>query len=167
MKNSIAFIALGSNRGDRLGYIRNAVNNINNDPKCKVEKASPVYETKPYGNKEQENFLNAVIKISTKLNVIELLNFLKSMETELGRTETSKWGPREIDLDILLYDELIYSDEKLTVPHIEIEYRDFVMVPLCDIAPNLVHPALNVKICDICNNVSEKYIIKKIPDKIL
>lgn len=129
--------------------------------------ASSIYETKPYGVKEQDNFLNAVIKISTSFNLSQLFSFLKNIEDELGRKSNTKWGPREIDLDLLFFNDIVYSDEKIIIPHKEIELRDFVLTPLCEIAPDLFHPVLNQKISDICIDEKNKTIIAKIQDKIL
>ncbi len=128
---------------------------------------SSIYETKPYGVKEQDNFLNAVIKISTSFNLSQLFIFLKNIEDELGRKSNTKWGPREIDLDLLFFNDIVYSDEKIIIPHKEIELRDFVLTPLCEIAPDLFHPVLNQKISDICIDEKNKTIIAKIQDKIL
>ncbi|HUX61632.1 MAG TPA: 2-amino-4-hydroxy-6-hydroxymethyldihydropteridine diphosphokinase [Ignavibacteriaceae bacterium] len=158
---------MGSNKGDKVLFLRKAVQEIADDSKCKIELNSSIYETIPYGIKEQDNFLNAVIKISTLYNLTELFCFLKSIETKLGRLGGAKWGPREIDLDILFFNEIIYSDGKITVPHKEIEYRDFVLTPLCEIAPNLSHPVLNQKISDICIDKKDMTIIGKIKDKLL
>ncbi|OGU75966.1 MAG: 2-amino-4-hydroxy-6-hydroxymethyldihydropteridine diphosphokinase [Ignavibacteria bacterium RBG_16_34_14] len=160
MKNT-AFIALGSNKGDKLDYLRKAINKIKQE--CEVEICSSLYETKPLGNFNQENFLNAVIKISTGYSLIELFNFLKGIEKELGRSKTEKWGEREIDLDILFFNDVVYSDEIITVPHKGIAKRDFVLVPLCEIEPGLIHPELKQKICDIMVPDSEKCIIRKLP----
>jgi 2-amino-4-hydroxy-6-hydroxymethyldihydropteridine diphosphokinase len=126
-----------------------------------------LFETKPLGNKNQENFINAVIKISTDYSLIELFHFLKNIETELGRNTTEKWGDREIDIDILFYDNIIYSDNIITVPHRGIIHRDFVLVPLCEIEPQLIHPELNQKICDITVPGSEKCVIRKLSENLL
>ncbi len=128
---------------------------------------SSIYETKPYGVKEQDNFLNAVIKISTSYDLSRLFILLKNIEDELGRKSNTKWGPREIDLDLLFFNDIVYSDEKIIIPHKEIELRDFVLTPLCEIAPDLFHPVLNQKISDICIDEKNKTIIAKIQDKIL
>lgn len=145
--------------------MRKAVNKITQE--CKVEFVSSIYKAKPLGNLNQENFLNAVIKISTTYSLIELFNFLKGIEKDLGRSKAEKWGDREIDLDILFYNDIVYSDEIITVPHKEITSRDFVLVPLCEIEPDLIHPELNQKICDIRVPDSEKCIIRKLPEKLL
>ena len=162
-----AFVGLGSNKGDKLSYLKDAVEKINEDELSEVLEASSVYESTPYGNTDQENFLNAVVKVSTDRGFMELLELLKGIESEIGRTESVKWGPREIDLDLLFFNDLVYSDEKIAVPHEEIQYRDFVLVPLCEINPDLVHPALNIKICEMYYAGSEKHIVNKLSDKIL
>ncbi len=125
-----------------------------------------MYETKPFGDVVQENFLNAVIKISSSKEVLSLFRFLKSVETETGRTKSVKWGPREIDIDLLYFNNLIYSDDLITVPHKGIPFRDFVAVPLNEIAPGFEHPALKKKNSDICKEVPESYIIRKFPGAI-
>ncbi|OGU31550.1 MAG: 2-amino-4-hydroxy-6-hydroxymethyldihydropteridine diphosphokinase [Ignavibacteria bacterium GWA2_35_9] len=165
MKNT-AYIGLGSNKGDKLDFLRKAVKKINTDEKCRVELSSSLYETKPLGNRKQENYLNAVLKILTEYSVIELFSFLKGIEKELGRNETERWGNREIDMDILFYNDLVYSDSIITIPHKGIANRDFVLVPLCEIDSSLIHPELKQKICDINVADSEKCIIRKLPDKL-
>ena len=140
---------MGSNKGKKEEQLQNSVLHIEENLMCKVEALSSFYETKPYGYTEQENFLNAVVKIKTGYSPLELFSFLKQVEEELGRKESVRWGPREIDLDILFYNSLIYNDESLTIPHEGIALRDFVLVPMCEIAPDFVHPVLNVKICDL------------------
>ena len=127
---------------------------------------SSVYETFPYGYKEQGIFFNAVIKVETDFTLFELFDFLKSIEKDLGRIKRTKWGPREIDLDLLFFNDMKFSNDIVTIPHKEIIYRDFVLVPLSEIAADFVHPTLNKKISDICLENSEKFIIQKLPDKI-
>jgi 2-amino-4-hydroxy-6-hydroxymethyldihydropteridine diphosphokinase len=164
-KLNIAYIALGSNKGDKLDYLRKAVKEIEREIDCKVVSVSSVYETKPFGNIEQEKFYNCAAEIQTSNSLINFFHLLKNIELKLGRTETVRWGPREIDLDLLFFNNEIYSDDEVKVPHEGIPYRDFVTVPLCEIAPNLIHPELKRKICDIC--ITEKNIIKKLKQKIL
>jgi 2-amino-4-hydroxy-6-hydroxymethyldihydropteridine diphosphokinase len=160
-KNNLAFIALGTNKGDRIKYLRQAVHNIKTNSKFRLEKVSSVYETKPYGNKNQSDFLNAVIKIKTSYKLIELFKFLKNIETKLGRIKTVKWGPREIDLDILFFNNKIFKNEILTVPHSGIKDRDFVLIPLREIAPEFIHPVLKKKISNICIEDISQNIIRK------
>jgi 2-amino-4-hydroxy-6-hydroxymethyldihydropteridine diphosphokinase len=144
-----------------------AISKLNGIEGCRVVKSSSVYETKPFGYKDQENFLNAVIEMSTEKVLLDVIDYLKAIEKELGRVAGTKWGPREIDLDLLFYNNTVFSNERVTVPHKEVVSRDFVLIPLCEIAPDFIHPALNLKICDICISDSEKYIIKKLSGKIL
>lgn len=162
--NNIAYIGIGSNKGDRRNFFESAVDKINSDRHCRIDIVSPIYETKPVGYKDQGNFLNAVIKLTTDYSPSGLFEFLKRIEKELGRNETFKLGPREIDLDILLYNDLIYTDENITIPHIGIPERDFVLIPLCDIDPELVHPGLGIKISEINLPDSDSNIITKITD---
>ena len=165
-KENISYIALGSNKGDRFTHLRKAIQEIILDKNNSVENVSSVYETLPYGYKDQENFYNAVIKIKTSYQLMELLDFLKSIEKKIGREYSAKWGPREIDLDILFYNDLIFSNDRVTVPHKEVTKRDFVLIPLSEIAPDLNHPALNQKISDICIVESEKTVIGAIQQKL-
>lgn len=162
--NNITYIGIGSNKGVRRNFLEAAVDKISLDRLCKIEIVSPIYETKPIGIKDQRNFLNAVIKLVTDYPPSGLFKFLKQIEQELGRNKTFKWGPREIDLDILLYNDLIYTDENITIPHIGITERDFVLIPLCDINPDLVHPGLGIKISEIDLPDSDSNIINKITD---
>lgn len=160
-KNNFAFIALGTNKGDRINFLRQAIINIKTNSKISLATASSVYETKPYGIKDQSDFLNAVIKIKSSYNLAELFKYLKNIEKKLGRTETKKWGPREIDLDLLFYNNEIFNSEKLQIPHSGIQDRDFVLIPLSEIAPNFIHPVLNKKISDICIEDISQNIIRK------
>jgi len=132
-----------------------------------VESASSIYESAPYGSIQQEEFFNAVIKIRTNYVPKKLFNALKEIEKQVGRNKTTRWGPREIDLDILFYDDLIYSNEELTIPHKDLLNRDFVLVPLNEIAPDLVHPELDKKISEISKLTEKKYILRKIPHRVL
>ena len=163
LKN-IVYIALGSNKGDRSNYLKKAVEEIKKESDCGIVSVSSVYETKPFGNVKQANFYNCAAGIRTSLSIIEFFHLLKKIEKELGRTKTERWGPREIDLDLLFFNNEIFKNNELKVPHEGIAFRDFVLVPLCEIAPNFIHPELNKKICDICN--IEKNIIKKLEQKI-
>ena len=167
INRNIAFIGFGSNLNDRLEYIKNAAQEIVRNENCKIIKFSSIYETKPYGETDQPNFLNAVAEIETSLSVQELFRFIKNVEKKLGRKETYKWGPRLIDLDLLFYNDIVFSDENLTVPHQGIPKRDFVLTPLIEIEPTLFHPVLKQKISDIYILESEKNIIRVIEQEIL
>jgi 2-amino-4-hydroxy-6-hydroxymethyldihydropteridine diphosphokinase len=161
MVNNI-FLALGSNKGNRLEFIRSVINKINGDDCCKVLKSSSIYETTPYGNVDQPNFLNAVIEIDSDYNINELLRFVKNLEKIVGRTEvTEKWGQREIDVDIIFYNDVIYTGDKIIIPHPECLKRDFVMVPLLEIASDFIYPGVQKKISGFDLSSLEKHIIRK------
>lgn len=125
-----------------------------------------MYETKPFGNTNQDNFLNAVISVKTDYWLKELFYFLKKTEGMLGRTKNEKWGPREIDADLLFFDKAIYSDFELKIPHPGIMEREFVIVPFCEIAPDFILPGKDVKISQIDLDKIEKNIITKTDYKI-
>jgi 2-amino-4-hydroxy-6-hydroxymethyldihydropteridine diphosphokinase len=165
-KENISYIAIGSNKGDRFDHLNRAIQEISLEKNNLIEQVSSIYETLPYGYKDQSNFYNAVIKIKTGYELIELLDLLKSIEKKIGRENGTRWGPREIDLDILFFNDLIFSNERITIPHKEVAKRDFVLIPLCEIAPDVIHPVLNQKICDICIVDSEKTVIGKIQQKL-
>lgn len=130
---SIVFIALGSNLGDRLANLKSARQALTEHPQITVMDSSQLYETEPYGNVEQDDFLNAAVKIETDLSPEDLLTCIHQIEAALGRKRLIHWGPRTIDLDILLFDDLQIQTEKLTIPHAELTKRSFVLVPLRDI----------------------------------
>jgi 2-amino-4-hydroxy-6-hydroxymethyldihydropteridine diphosphokinase len=134
-----AFIAMGTNLGDKLENLKQALAKIE-EKGNKVVLKSNIYQTKPYGVKEQPDFYNAVIGILTPYKPLALLNVLKSIEGEMGREETEKWGSRIIDLDIILYGDLILNDERLKIPHPDFKNRDFVLRPLKEIARMIVDP---------------------------
>ncbi|MFO7526836.1 MAG: 2-amino-4-hydroxy-6-hydroxymethyldihydropteridine diphosphokinase [Ignavibacteriaceae bacterium] len=161
---NIVYIGLGSNKGDRLSYLKNSIAALNEIDSLKILKVSSVYETKPFGMEDQNNFFNAAVKLTTYLDPKSLLKVIKQVEDKLGRSESKKWGPREIDIDILLFNDLIFSDEFISLPHKGIIYRDFVLQPLCELEPGLVHPVLNLKLTEILAEIEEKYIINKIPE---
>lgn len=158
---SDVFIALGSNKGDRINYLREAVLRIRHNSKITLSKTSSVYETKPFGNVNQHNFLNAVIKVKTSYLLTEMIDYLKNLEVELGRKESAKWGPREIDLDLLFFHDVIFENVKVKVPHYGIQDRDFVLTPLNEIAADFFHPALKQKIQDICSDNITQTIVRK------
>lgn len=141
MKN-IAFIGIGSNIENRLDYMAKAVKRLNHHKEIKVVNASSIYETDPVGYTDQAPFLNMVIKIKTTLTPIELLESLLLTEEELGRKREIKWGPRTLDLDILLYNQENIKSEKLMIPHPRMLERAFVIVPLLEIDSQLNLPGI-------------------------
>lgn len=166
-KNNIVFIGLGSNIGDRIGYLDSAINEIRKITDCTIEAISSLYESLPFGKIDQNNFINAVIKISTSIDHLTLLMQLKEIEIKLGRIKRKRWGPREIDIDILFFNNLIFSNEIITLPHKEVIYRDFVLVPLCEIQADLIHPVFKKSICDFIIDLKVKNIINKFSNSLL
>ncbi|HEY7751032.1 MAG TPA: 2-amino-4-hydroxy-6-hydroxymethyldihydropteridine diphosphokinase [Ignavibacteriaceae bacterium] len=156
-------MGLGSNVGDKAGNLDKAIQLIKNSDVCEVHSVSSFYESKPFGILNQDDFINAVIKIKTAYQPEELYHKLKSIESEIGRKKTIKWGPRIIDLDILFFNDLIYENPLIKIPHKGIMDRDFVLVPMNEIDPDFIHPELNKKISDICTTVKIKTIISKLP----
>ncbi len=138
-----AYIALGSNMGDKKAYLDMGVEELRKTRGCRVEAVSDYLVTEPYGVTDQDEFLNGVMKIRTLLLPKELLVRLHEIEQEAKRERILRWGPRTLDLDILLYDDLILDDGELHIPHIEMHKRDFVLKPLCQIAPYVRHPVYN------------------------
>lgn len=138
-----AYIALGSNMGDKKAYLDMGVEELRKTQGCRVETVSDYLVTEPYGVTDQDEFLNGVMKIRTLLLPRELLARLHEIEQEAKRERILRWGPRTLDLDILLYDDLILDDEDLHIPHVEMHKRDFVLKPLCQIAPYARHPVYN------------------------
>ena len=136
----VVYIGFGSNIGDRLAHIQNALHTLSKTEGITLQKISSVYKTDPFGYEAQAKFLNGVAAIQTSLSPISLLHTLKDIETAIGRKRRVRWGPREIDLDILIYGDLCLQTEKLVVPHPEMHLRRFVLVPLAEIAPDVVHP---------------------------
>ncbi len=136
----VTYLALGSNIGDRSANLARAVAALS--PEVRVLEQSPVYETPAWGYVDQAPFLNMVVKARTDLPPDALLVHVKRLEGDLGRTPSFRWGPRVIDIDILLYDELVVNTPALTIPHARLHERAFVLVPLADLAPELVHPVL-------------------------
>jgi 2-amino-4-hydroxy-6-hydroxymethyldihydropteridine diphosphokinase len=129
------YIGLGSNLGDRASLLRQACESLTKVPQVTVLRGSSIFESEPWGYADQPAFLNAVVEIATALGPLELLLVLQSIEKRLGREKRFRWGPREIDLDLLLYADLRINRRGLTVPHPEMFERAFVLAPLAELAP--------------------------------
>ena len=137
-----AYIALGSNLGDKQAHLDNAVRELEKNESCQVKKVSSYLVTEPYGGVEQDDFLNSVLLMETRLQPEVLLEKLHEIEGLADRKRTIRWGPRTLDLDIILYDEMIWNSQTLTLPHPEMHKRSFVLDPLLQIAPWAYHPGL-------------------------
>ncbi|MGI6119075.1 MAG: 2-amino-4-hydroxy-6-hydroxymethyldihydropteridine diphosphokinase [Desulfosporosinus sp.] len=135
-----AYLGLGSNSGDRSHYLREAVSALAG-PLIEIKAASHIYETEPWGLKDQPLYLNQVIEVETSLEPLELLRFCQEIERRLGRKHGVHWGPRTIDIDVLIYDNIVSKSEELILPHPYLEERAFVLTPLREIAPELVLPS--------------------------
>lgn len=155
--SSVVYIALGSNLGDRQANLQAAIQAL--QPSVRVRECSPVYETPPWGYLDQPAFLNQVVKGETDLSPRELLDLLKRLEAEMGRQKTVLNGPRLIDLDILFYDDLVMDTPQLTIPHPRMRGRGFVLAPLADLAPDLLHPTLGVTVSELLGEADRSGII--------
>jgi 2-amino-4-hydroxy-6-hydroxymethyldihydropteridine diphosphokinase len=148
------YLALGSNVGDGDKYFDEAINLLSE--KLSNIQQAPRYKSKAVGFTDQADFTNSVIRGDTNLEPQELLKFTQSIEEKVGRIRRFRWGPREIDIDIIFYDNLILDEENLTVPHPRFAQREFVLKPLLDIAPNFIDPASKLTIMNLYDNLPEK-----------
>lgn len=151
------FLALGTNLGDRLANLRAALRSL--PPDVQPVSVSRVFETPPWGFADQSAFLNMAVKATTCLSPESLLSTLKQIEVQLGREPGFRWGPRLIDLDILFYDNLILDTPLLIIPHPRLHERAFVLVPLADVAPDLVHPVLCKTVRELLADVDSSQIV--------
>ena len=147
-------IALGSNMGDREGYLNGAVEKLNAVRGCRVKKVSDFIETTPYGVTDQADFLNGCLEMETLMYPRELLDELHRIEKEAGRERIIRWGPRTLDLDIIFYDDMILQDDDLCIPHVEMHKREFVLKPLCGIAPYKRHPVTGKTVKEMLDEVN-------------
>lgn len=153
-KRHKAYIGLGSNIGDKDKYLNEAINKMSTEKNIEIVIQSSFITTKPWGYLDQEDFLNAVIEIETTLEPEELMDLLLKIEEELDRERTIKWGPRTIDLDIIMYDDLISSNEKVILPHPRMHEREFVLKSLNEIAPYLMHPVLHKRVFTLLEEIT-------------
>ena len=137
-----AYLSIGSNLGDKEGHLDFAIDQLNALPDTKVTAVSDFIVTEPYGNVDQDDFLNGALEIQTLKTPEELLESLMSIEKQAGRERLIHWGPRTLDIDILFYDDVIVMTENLKIPHVEIPKRQFVLEPLAAIAPYHIHPVI-------------------------
>ena len=159
-KRHEVFVAFGSNLGESEDIINKAIEELDKSEYCKVLKKSSFYKSKPYGEIEQPDFVNGVLMLETYLEPFNLLRFLNDIEAKAKRTRLVHWGPRTLDLDIIFYDDEIISTEKLSVPHIDMCNRDFVLEPLCEIAPYKVHPTNKKTVAELLKMLGEHYVYK-------
>lgn len=155
-----AYIGLGSNLGDREAHVRQALEHLARTPETTVVRASSLYDTEPMGVADQPNFLNAVALLETQLTPRQLLWNLMLIEKRLGRVRTNRWGPRTLDLDLLLYEDLVSDDPELQLPHPEMTKRSFVLVPLVELDPMLVHPVAGETMLGLLQRLGASPLVK-------
>ncbi|WP_231460117.1 MULTISPECIES: 2-amino-4-hydroxy-6-hydroxymethyldihydropteridine diphosphokinase [unclassified Pedobacter] len=162
LEQTTAYLLLGGNLGDRERNLEDAIELLDKEV-GKVLSKSSVYETAAWGKTDQPSFLNQAISLNTKQNALEVLEKALAIEQKLGRIRKEKWGERLIDIDLILFgDEVIDIEGKLQIPHPQMQNRKFVMQPLAEIAPDVVHPIIKKTISEIALNISDNLEVKKI-----
>ena len=150
------YVAIGSNMGEKDKYIQLGLEELKKLPDTHVEAVSDIIVTKPYGGVEQDDFFNGAVRIKTLYMPEELLVKLHEIEEKAERKRTLRWGPRTLDLDIIFYDKLVYESDTLIIPHVDMENRDFVLKPMCQLAPGFRHPLLGKTMEQLCRKVCAK-----------
>ena len=153
MNRITGFLGLGTNIGDRKANLAQALTSLNDRPDLTILRTSRIYETEPWGLVDQPKFLNMVAEIETSIPPRELLERLKKLETDMGRKTGPRFGPRLIDIDILLLEDQVVDEPELLIPHARLHERAFVLVPLAEIAPGSIHPVLGSTIADLAEQV--------------
>lgn len=154
------YLLAGTNQGDRIKNLKTALEKISSHP-IKIHEISSVYETEAWGLEDQPHFLNQAFRVTTDIQPLDLLSILKTIEKDMGRETTEKWGPRIMDIDILYADDFILNHPSLTIPHPGIYDRNFVLLPLIEIAGEWVDPVKNItidEIYDLCPDTKEVYL---------
>ncbi|MGT2957584.1 2-amino-4-hydroxy-6-hydroxymethyldihydropteridine diphosphokinase [Streptococcus bovimastitidis] len=152
------YLSLGSNMGDCQSYLGQAIEALSQLPNTEMKAVSSLYETPAWGNTNQANFLNLACQLETDLEPLDLLECIHQIEADLGRVRHEKWGPRTIDIDILLFGQLVMDSEVLTIPHLYMTERAFVLVPLLEIAPNLIIPGKAWSVKDLLTLIDRNEI---------
>lgn len=161
----ICFLGIGSNMGDASAHCAAAVEGISDVPGVRVLRCSSLYKTQPVGFEEQDWFVNGVVEIRTMLNPHALMHAMQGVEDKMGRIRDRKWGPRIIDIDILLYDQLVIDERDLTIPHAELHKRRFVLVPLNEIAPCAIHPAFGISARGLLDRLQDNNTVEWLSGK--
>ena len=159
MKANQIYLHTGTNLGNREANLKRANEWIVQEI-GPIEKASSVYRTKAWGVTDQPDFLNQALLVSTRLSPFELLEKIQDIERRMGRVREIKWGERIIDIDILFYNDEIIDTENLTIPHPYLHYRNFVLLPLMDIAPGLLHPGFGLTVAELYANSEDKLLVE-------
>jgi len=161
-----AYLSLGSNSDDRLEFLQGAIRKIEESHRISIKKVSSVYETQPVGYINQAWFLNLVLEVQTSLDPLPLLEHLLAIENQMGRKREAKWGPRNIDVDLLLYDNQLVHSDRLIIPHPQMHKRRFVLIPLAQIAPQLLHPLLKKSAPQLLEACEDKSMVRLYSEKI-
>jgi 2-amino-4-hydroxy-6-hydroxymethyldihydropteridine diphosphokinase len=161
VRGIVAFIGIGSNLRDPAVQCEDAILRLGAVPEIRLLRRSSLYRTEPVGFRDQAWFVNAVVEIRTGLRPRKLLDRLKGIEREMGRTEGPLWGPRVIDLDLLLYGQEIVAEEGLVVPHPELHRRRFVLEPLCELASYVIHPAFGVSARGLRDRLTDPGLVER------
>ena len=159
-----AYLGLGSNLGDRFRNLSEAVLRLNKVDGIEVQKISSVYETDPVGDSLQPKYLNAAIQVETALDARDLLKACMAVERDMGRVRHERWESRVIDIDVLFYDDAVMGSKELTLPHPLLHEREFVLRPLADIAPDLVHPMLEKSVAQLLEEVEISEGVERMDD---
>jgi 2-amino-4-hydroxy-6-hydroxymethyldihydropteridine diphosphokinase len=155
-----AYLLIGGNLGDRAAYLQTALKRI--EETCgAISHYSSIYETAAWGNTDQPSFFNQAVVLSTTLSPAALMDQLLAIELEMGRIRTQKYGPRTIDLDILMIDKLVVDSEKLTIPHPQMHNRRFALLPLAQIAPTLYHPIMGLTVAELLDTCPDILDVQK------
>ena len=154
-----AYISMGSNTGDRLANLMLAVKSLE-ERAVMVRRMSSVYESEAWGRMDQADFLNAVAEVETEMTALELLHVLQEIEKEGGRVRSERWGPRSIDLDILLFGSIVMATDELIIPHPRMSERRFVLVPLSEISGSLINPVDNQSVEEMIRNCTDKGLVR-------
>ncbi len=156
-KMNTYYLHLGSNKGNRTAYLTDAIKHISTKI-GEIKEQSSIYQTEPWGKKDQDEFLNMAIKVTSNLEPVDVLSSIKNIEKSMGVEKREKWGPRIIDIDILYCNDLILEQENLVIPHPHIYERNFVLIPLMEIAGEFIDPVKGISIeelFDLCKDESE------------
>ncbi|MCE5263202.1 MAG: 2-amino-4-hydroxy-6-hydroxymethyldihydropteridine diphosphokinase [Deltaproteobacteria bacterium] len=165
LRGVIAFIGIGSNMGDPVFQCREAVRRLCAEPGIRLLRISALYRTEPVGQSDQPWFVNAVAEIRSGQRPRVLLETLKRIEREMGRVEGPRWGPRAIDLDLLLYGQEVIAEQGMVIPHPEMHRRRFVLEPLCELASYVVHPAFGVSARGLLDRLHDPARVERFSDE--